>query len=169
MTHPIDITLQQNNARTHIARVVVWVRRRQNILLMEWPAMLSDLAPVEHVWDKMGRLLRQGRNPQIARFMGPTWGLPGCCRSQVSPCWSHEPYYQGRLTRYEKRKKLCHRTPHRPSWQTWWRLYNTVLSSPVYDVINAYISALISSNLLYARPLKPLLLYQNIFALCRKF
>ena len=64
---------------------------------------------------------------------------------------------------------LCHRTPHRPSWQTWRRLCNTILSSPVYDVINAYISAPISSNLLCARPLKPLLLYQNIFALCRKF
>ena len=32
---------------------------------------------------------------QIARFMGPPWGPPGSCRSQVGPIWPHEPCYQG--------------------------------------------------------------------------
>ena len=37
--------------------------------------------------------------PQIAKFMGPTWGSsgpPGPCRSQMSPMLAHEPCYQGR-------------------------------------------------------------------------
>ena len=32
---------------------------------------------------------------QIAKFMGPTWGPPGPCRSKMGPRWSHEPCYQG--------------------------------------------------------------------------
>ena len=33
--------------------------------------------------------------PQIAKFMGPTWGPPGSCRPRWGPYWSHEPCYQG--------------------------------------------------------------------------
>ena len=33
--------------------------------------------------------------PQIAEFMGPTWGPPGSCRPQMGPGWPHEPCYQG--------------------------------------------------------------------------
>ena len=29
---------------------------------------------------------------QIAKFMGPTWGPPGSCRSQMDPGWPHEPW-----------------------------------------------------------------------------
>ena len=32
---------------------------------------------------------------QIARFMGPSCGLPGSCRPQVGPILAHEPCYQG--------------------------------------------------------------------------
>ena len=28
---------------------------------------------------------------QIAKFMGPTWGPPGSCRSQMGPILTHEP------------------------------------------------------------------------------
>ena len=37
--------------------------RRQNINVMEWPAILPDLVPIDHTWDEMDRLLRQRRNP----------------------------------------------------------------------------------------------------------
>ena len=30
---------------------------------------------------------------QIAKFMVPTWGPPGSCRPQMTPCWPHEPCY----------------------------------------------------------------------------
>ena len=32
---------------------------------------------------------------QIAKFMVPTWGIPGSCRPQMGPCWPNEPCYQG--------------------------------------------------------------------------
>ena len=31
---------------------------------------------------------------QIAKFMGPTWGPPGCCRPQMGPMLSCIPLYQ---------------------------------------------------------------------------
>ena len=31
--------------------------------------------------------------PWIARFVGPTWGPSGDDRTQVRPCWPHEPCY----------------------------------------------------------------------------
>ena len=34
--------------------------------------------------------------PQIAKFMGPTWGPPGSCRPRWAPCWPHELCYQRR-------------------------------------------------------------------------
>ena len=33
--------------------------------------------------------------PQIAKFMGPTWGPPGSCRPQMGPMSAHEPCHQG--------------------------------------------------------------------------
>ena len=36
-------------------------------------------------------------NIQIARFMGPTWGPSEADRTQVGPCWPHEPCYLGIL------------------------------------------------------------------------
>ena len=32
-------------------------------------------------------------NPD-SKIHGPTWGPPGSCRPQMSPCWPHEPCYQ---------------------------------------------------------------------------
>ena len=31
----------------------------------------------------------------IARFMGSAWGPSGADRTQVGPCWPHEPCFQG--------------------------------------------------------------------------
>ena len=53
------MTLQLDNVRTHITRVVMDFLRRQNIQVMDWPAMSTDLAPIEYVGDEMERRLRQ--------------------------------------------------------------------------------------------------------------
>ena len=45
--------------------------------------------------------------PQIARFMGPTWGPPGSCQPQMGPCWPHEPCYQGTLKTFYPRPVLA--------------------------------------------------------------
>ena len=34
---------------------------------------------------------------QIAKFMGPIWGPPGCCRPQMAPCWPPWTLLSGRL------------------------------------------------------------------------
>ena len=48
-------------------------------------------------WKHMLRtfILSHTLTAQIARFMGPTWDPPGADRTQVGPCWSHEPCFQG--------------------------------------------------------------------------
>ena len=35
------------------------------------------------------------KGPHIAKFMGPTWGPPGSCRSQMGPNLAPWPCYQG--------------------------------------------------------------------------
>ena len=39
-------------------------------------------------------LTRQWGSYPDSKFMGPTWGPPGSCRSRWPPCWPHEPCYQ---------------------------------------------------------------------------
>ena len=51
--------------------------------------------------DNKGNIKTQCHCTQIAKFMGRTWGPPGSCRSQMGPCWPHEPCYQGGLLQGE--------------------------------------------------------------------
>lgn len=36
---------------------------RQGITRMEWPAVLPDMNPIEHIWDYLSNQLRQRQNP----------------------------------------------------------------------------------------------------------
>ena len=38
----------------------------------------------------------------IAKFMGPTWGPSGSCRTQMAPCWPHETCYEGTVLKQSK-------------------------------------------------------------------
>ena len=40
-----------------------------------------------------------GKEAQIAKFMGPTWGPPGSFRTQMGPMLTHEHCFQGHLVR----------------------------------------------------------------------
>lgn len=51
-----NFILMQDNARPHTARIVVNFLEDNNIEML--PPMSPDLNPIEHVWDMMGRALR---------------------------------------------------------------------------------------------------------------
>ena len=59
-----DVTLfQQVNARPHSTRATMAFLHQQNIATLPWPAFSPDLSPIEHLWDQLGRAVRQ-RHPQ---------------------------------------------------------------------------------------------------------
>lgn len=63
--HQNHITLQQDNARPHVARVVRDLFVQQNVDVLPWPAVSPDLSPIEHVWDEMERRLRRLPNQPV--------------------------------------------------------------------------------------------------------
>lgn len=51
-----NLTLQQDNARPHTARIVM--AELDAIEVLPWPARSPDLSPIEQLWDEVGRRLR---------------------------------------------------------------------------------------------------------------
>ena len=60
-----NMTFQQDNARPHIARLIMNFLRNENVLVMAWPSMSPDSSPIEQVWDEMDRRLRQRPNQPV--------------------------------------------------------------------------------------------------------
>lgn len=59
------ITLQQDNARPHVARVARDFLQQQNVEVLPWPAVSPDMSPIEHLWDEMERRLRHLPHPPV--------------------------------------------------------------------------------------------------------
>ena len=57
-----NLIMQQNNARPHVARVCCDAIQTSNIQTLVWPPYSADLSPIEHLWDDLGRKIRN-RNP----------------------------------------------------------------------------------------------------------
>ncbi|GFX37529.1 transposable element Tcb2 transposase [Trichonephila clavipes] len=57
-----DFILMNDNCRSHRANLVEDFLFEEGIVRMEWPACSSDMNPIEHVWDALGRRVA-GRQP----------------------------------------------------------------------------------------------------------
>ena len=56
--HP-GMILQQDNATPHTARVTRNFLQQKNVVTLPWPALSPDLNPIEHVWDFLGKKVRE--------------------------------------------------------------------------------------------------------------
>jgi transposase len=52
-----------DNARPHLSRAVTVSLQRKAVTSVPWPAMSSDLNPIENVWDMLGRLIQARESP----------------------------------------------------------------------------------------------------------
>ncbi|GFY26986.1 transposable element Tcb2 transposase [Trichonephila clavipes] len=50
-----DFIFMENNARPHRTLAVEELLESEDITRMDWPEYSSDLNPIEHVWDALGR------------------------------------------------------------------------------------------------------------------
>jgi len=98
--HP-NLTLQQDNARPHTARLTTGNLQQQGIRLMGWPSMSPDLNPIEHLWDHIQReidatLPRPTTAQELEQAFVQAWGnvnvrlvnrlirsMPARCRSVI--------------------------------------------------------------------------------------
>lgn len=58
-----DFILMDDNCTPHRANVVEDFLFEEGIVRMEWPACSSDMNPIEHVWDALGRRVTDHQPP----------------------------------------------------------------------------------------------------------
>ena len=87
------VIIQQDNARPHTARYTMDVLNNNNVQLLEWPSRSPDLSPIEHMWDILGRRVRERHNVNVRdleRALHREWkNIP---MAEVNPCPA-EPGY----------------------------------------------------------------------------
>ena len=50
---------QQDNARPHVARHTMNFLTANNVNVLDWPARSPDISPIEHLWNHLGRIVRE--------------------------------------------------------------------------------------------------------------
>ena len=61
--HSFSHVFQHDNARPHVARVSMDFLNDNNSRTLPWPALSPDLKLIKHLWDELGRRVRNGLNP----------------------------------------------------------------------------------------------------------
>ena len=60
-----SVTLQQDNSRPHVACFVRDYLTQQNVDVLSWAVVSSDLSPIEHVWNEMELRLHHLQNQPV--------------------------------------------------------------------------------------------------------
>lgn len=76
--HPGTL-FQHDNAPAHSARAVSTFLDNNNVNVLPWPSRSPDLSPIEHMWDCLGRRIRNRANPpvnlrQLEQALQDEWG-----------------------------------------------------------------------------------------------
>lgn len=80
-TYGAMFVFQQDNARPHTACVSANCLQNANINVLQWPSRSPDLSPIEHLWDVLGRRVRDNYpHPpadlgQLAQRLLEQWAL----------------------------------------------------------------------------------------------
>ena len=56
------VILMHDNARSHVARICRPFLNRNNVNVLPWPAVSTDMNPIEHIWNYLGRKVRARGN-----------------------------------------------------------------------------------------------------------
>jgi transposase len=56
-----------DNARPHRTRAVTAYLQSKAVTSVPWPAMSSDLNPIEHIWDMLGRRIQAREWQQLSQ------------------------------------------------------------------------------------------------------
>ena len=73
-----NLTLQQDNAMPHVARICKVFLANNNVQPLGWPPYSPDLSPIEHLWDHLDRQVRQcqplsATRAQLTRALVEGW------------------------------------------------------------------------------------------------
>ena len=95
-----NATLKYDNARPHVARVVIDFLTQNNVNVLPWSAISPDLSPIGHVWDEMQRRLRGLQNQPLT--------LPDLSRALVR-IWNCIPqeFFRTLVTSMRRRCRAC--------------------------------------------------------------